>query len=252
EAFQRAVLEAMSRSPWIRDLRLHGPHPKSLSVIAKRYDQHLQHLVLTSIDCDIQSPITLFAQCSALKTLTIRAIGESAFNLKKLIDQPWACTQLEELEMPITLEQRLPRRSTSSRGEGENSEHMVGAETKKILAELEQIETAFMERLGCLTQLRRLALHPRRKTEYAKTRMDLMVWRLTAGFGHLQGLSRLGVLDLGYRSPTPGIHEFEWMKQHWTSLSRVIISEYAPEQPQEWFRNNWPEVKVAFPSRNPF
>ncbi|KAF9966279.1 hypothetical protein BGZ73_001095, partial [Actinomortierella ambigua] len=120
--------------------------------------------------------MALFAQCSALKTINIYALQGTAFDLRWLVSQPWACTQLEELRIPITLERRCEREqldntevgpmsntAESSTGEEENGEHMIAAKSKKAQSELEQIEEAFMKRLGCLTHLRRIALHPKVK-----------------------------------------------------------------------------------------
>ncbi|KAF9968182.1 hypothetical protein BGZ73_000238, partial [Actinomortierella ambigua] len=174
------ILMALARPPWILHLRLVCPWHGSLSVIAEHYAQHLQNLDLTSVNCDIHCPMVLFAKCSALKTLNIRALGTTAFDLRRFIDQPWACTQLEELEIPITLEERSQRSPTSSMGGMVNEVHRAVPQTRKqAQSELEQIEASFMERLGCLTQLRRLALHPR--TKFGRASEDKMLWQLRTG-----------------------------------------------------------------------
>ncbi|KAF9970332.1 hypothetical protein BGZ73_006967 [Actinomortierella ambigua] len=166
-----------------------------------------------------RSLMVILTQCTSLRTLNVDLVkyDSGLIDLRHLIGEPWKCTMLEELVLPITLDRRHQETSLED----------IAADEKEGLAKTSEMtkwqkaEAVFMKRLGSLTRLRRFV--QKRPIWYkAKPSPDIS-WQLTGGLGHLQHLDRLETLKLDFHEYVQGIPEFQWMKQHFKSMSTLVI-----------------------------
>ncbi|KAG0260811.1 hypothetical protein DFQ27_003329 [Actinomortierella ambigua] len=181
-------------------------------------------------------------------------------------ERPWACVLLEHLVIPIALERQYcddPGRHEPAAvteedegdeeneiGEGEEEKEEEDDDEKAILIfddatvrEQRLAEELFMERLSALTRLRRLVLSNRPSINMGSE--NDMSWRLMTGLSWLKGLRRLELLHLGHRRHLQGIAEYHWMRQHFVSLSKLVVSEVGNEQKRDWLRVHWPQLTVV-------
>ncbi|KAG0263401.1 hypothetical protein DFQ27_001794 [Actinomortierella ambigua] len=238
------ILQALGRTQRLRRLCLGNPTEPTLEVLSKHHGQHLEQLTLVDFNCAAVSPMVVLATCTALKTFVITSMQGMPLDVRKVVDQPWACTQLESLKMPLSLELRSNQALLAQEGRRRAAKvDNISDNDARMLSEWREAEMALMERLGTLTQLRELRLMARKKSRL--TSGDSMSWRLTTGLDRLQDLDRLEVLDLGLRPYVQTMREFQWMKEHWTSLKRLVIYRFDNAQRRAWFRHEWPEVKVV-------
>ncbi|KAF9968907.1 hypothetical protein BGZ73_009052, partial [Actinomortierella ambigua] len=165
------------------------------------------------------SLIVLLAQCPGLRTLKVDlyVYNHYLIDIRDLIREAWKCTLLEELVLPISLDRWTIYASLKAVAADEKASL---AKTSKM-TEWQQAEAVFMKRLGSLTRLRRLELKSRIHP-WSKPSSELSL-QLTAGFSHLQHLNRLETLKLVFQEYPQGIHEFQWMKQHFKSLSTLVV-----------------------------
>ncbi|KAF9155503.1 hypothetical protein DFQ26_009715, partial [Actinomortierella ambigua] len=224
----------------LQSLRMGHNTMSVVPIVAERHSQRLEHLVL-ALDIGTMKPLmAVLAKCSALKTLQVTPITIGGrFDLRQIIEQPWTCTLLETLDIPIWLpHSRLEANSRPSEVTTEPSKTTCLADSLKDPI---QAECVFMERLGQLTRLRHLVLSGR---PHGQREVNDMSWRLPAGLDQLHGLKRIQVLELGYRLYDQGIAELEWMKANFTSLLKLVVYRIREEPIREWLRIHWPELKV--------
>ncbi|KAF9970331.1 hypothetical protein BGZ73_006966 [Actinomortierella ambigua] len=224
------ILEAL-RSQTVRNIRIEVLGDGTFLSIAQYHAHHVAHLYLTTLGPEGSSLSVILAQCPGLRTLKVDLVwfGVGLIDIRHLIGEPWKCTLLEELELPITLDRRCKEASLKNIAADEKEDL---AKTSKMV-EWQQAEAVFMKRLGSLTRLRRLNLHGRFDR---KSKPSEMSWQLKTGLGHLQHLDRLETLILVFQKYFQGIPEFQWMKQHFKSLSTLKVHNMGDDNKREWMK----------------
>ncbi|KAF9970543.1 hypothetical protein BGZ73_006730 [Actinomortierella ambigua] len=207
-------------SPQLQNLSLSEPSVETMVALTT---YHSQTLVQVTIDCSrLHSPLLIFTHCKALKTLKISVNSRKMTDVRQLIKQPWACLQLEHLEMPLALK------------------HLC----KSIRAiEWSEAQVLFMEHLAALTRLRHVELWGPWQSPYEGGRD--MIWSLENGFELLQGLSRLQVLFLGYRETVLEMADLEWMKERFACLRKLFVYKIGDRQLRRWLHEQWPRLNVV-------
>ncbi|KAF9157755.1 hypothetical protein DFQ26_008398 [Actinomortierella ambigua] len=205
---------------------------------------------------DYQEPLAeFFYQCPRLKSLRVRS--QTPFEARYLLrPEPWACTDLEELQLPIVLRSqrhwadRARRRQRSQRNDGDGDGRdgggegatargggsiqqnsspecwedllLLGQAEKEAVApgrdEREQAEILWMQRLGRLHRLREARFGVEDVGMPSKYTLSCLSWTLSKGLGELGSLTRLQRLDLGEAPLLMDVPEFVFMKKHWSSF----------------------------------
>ncbi|KAF9970521.1 hypothetical protein BGZ73_006777, partial [Actinomortierella ambigua] len=140
------------------------------------HGQTLQYIhFIFGTNKNYDAPVVVFAHCHALETLRMASYSPAnwTFDLRELIGQPWVCTRLKRLEMPMVLNRhcRDPRLLAMAGDEKRT--------TLQYLPEWQQAETVFMRRLGMLVELEQLVLLTA-TMEGHRNQLDMSI-RLDAG-----------------------------------------------------------------------
>ncbi|KAK3806644.1 MAG: hypothetical protein J3Q66DRAFT_374976 [Benniella sp.] len=179
--------------------------------LAKQQHQSLEFLNVSFGEDEETGLSDILVKCGKLKHLVFSA--HPFVDIQVLIDPeyPWVCTELEVFEGTFGLSRTPQARFT------------LIAETNRAngAGNPEQIEDRFMQRLGQLTRLRRLV------QKGSSLGQDIMVWSLSSGLEHLDGLVNLRTLgfDDGSLPKGIGIPEAAFMKQHWHGLKELACYE---------------------------
>ncbi|KAF9159791.1 hypothetical protein DFQ26_006177 [Actinomortierella ambigua] len=234
----------------IIDLHLTNASFKALQAIGDYHGHRLKHFALeTSCGSSPEFSRYIIMQCVALKSLKATLPVE----LQLLTEQPWGCINLEVLELPLVFSRRCRVASPSTTTTTTQSAALVMAASEagnglshslllRKKAEWQQVESLFLMRLAALTRLRRLVLTSYKRSLH-RPGSD-MSWRLVTGLGQLEDLTCLEELYLGRRRYVQGISEFQWMKKHWKSLSKLVVYAIESDRKREWLGVNWPELTV--------
>ncbi|KAF9975259.1 hypothetical protein BGZ73_001150 [Actinomortierella ambigua] len=220
----------------LRELIFTSPVPHfTFEAIAKLQSRNLEHLELIFHEESTHDMMALFSKCSALRSLRVMENRGSIVDIRDVLHEPWACLLLEDLKVPF----RLPNSVDNTEHEMQNT----GLDdSKPEILEWQQIEIRFMKQLGALTRLRRLDMS--NDSWYCPFSTNEITWCLDVGLEYLVNLSQLEVLDMSNRIYIQGIPEFQWMKEHLKSLSKLVIHRFTDEEKFEWFRTHWPSLKV--------
>ncbi|KAK3821719.1 MAG: hypothetical protein J3Q66DRAFT_334090 [Benniella sp.] len=191
----------------------------------------------------------ILATCRKLKNLTFRS--EPLIDIRTWIDpqRPWVCTELEVFEGHFGLPP-VPRPSDSNMIDAEHSEQKQEDDDENV-ATTDQVENIFMERLGQLTKLRRLAqgFGVWRHFAYSSMRdmnKNVMAWTLSSGLRHLKDLVNLRWLEF-FDENLPasiGIPELMFMKHRWHNLQGLACYRIDAIEIEEWLATEWPELEV--------
>ncbi|KAF9168259.1 hypothetical protein DFQ26_000088 [Actinomortierella ambigua] len=242
DEFER-VLQAIPHLQ-LRNVSLCDPAASTIQALAKYHGQRLERLNLLYLLSIPENPLVVaLSQFPALKSLIMETLSLYCTRLKlpdlrELINQPWSCSQLEHLDIPVTLE----RQQDAHIDAGEENGTPL-SQSDPAVAEWEQAQTLFMERLGALTRLRQIQLWGYWKGRY-QPGCDV-TWRLSAGLGKLQGLRHLEGLYLGYPQHKLEITELQWMKQHFVRLKKLEVCGIEDGPLHDWLHDHWPELSVV-------
>ncbi|KAF9967815.1 hypothetical protein BGZ73_000351, partial [Actinomortierella ambigua] len=156
-----------------------------------------------------------------------------------LIERPWICTRLEQLNMALRVDRRD---DVDWRRQILATEYPAGLPLDETKADWEQAQTMFMMRLGTLTRLKRLELWevlPISDQPYRG-----LTCRLDAGLSQLHALHHLEVLSMGYLWAGIGIAELDWMKRHFVRLWKLDTYKIVAQEVHHWLREHWPDLTV--------
>jgi hypothetical protein len=210
---------------------------------------HKQHQSLESLVGTFQWGHTralgdILATCHKLKTLDFR--GEPLVDIRALTDpqRPWVCTELEVFEGHFGLPPPLRPLVLN-----ENDDEQEEQEEEEKVAITDQVENIFMERLGQLTKLRRLAQGYEVVRYFYTMETDnenVMAWTLSSGLRHLTDLVNLRWLEFYDEDlpPSIGIPELMFIKRHWLNLQGLGCYKIDTAEVKEWLATEWPELEV--------
>ncbi|KAF9164727.1 hypothetical protein DFQ26_001120 [Actinomortierella ambigua] len=204
----------------------------------------LEHLDLScSITCECY--MAIFTKCVALKTLKLNMPEDQLDDLRFIIFQPWGCTLLEELELPLMLSRSFTGFQLQKLAALMKTEVPAVTDGAMLdrLVDWGQAQDIFMERLGTLTRLRRLVLSG--QSRVASKTAAYISWRLDSGLSRLQNLDRLEVLHLGRQQYFQGVDELQWMKRNFPRLLKLVVSKIEDDRMSEWLLVHWPELTVV-------
>ncbi|KAG0224715.1 hypothetical protein BGW42_004934 [Actinomortierella wolfii] len=216
-------------------------------VLISRQHQSLEHLYLVLKDTRPSTLRDIFLTCGHLKRLNLKM--QHAVDIRHLIDQPWAFTELEELTMKVAQDRRRPNSSGSSNRqvstmsidiaaiEQELGEDAMTQSTTPSRKEWERVEAIFMRRLGTLTRLQVLDLKGSRQAG------SNITFSLANGLGHLATLEQLQEMVISDRGRHQDIAELQFMKEHWPRLKKLTF--YATRPTDRWLKLRWPQLKVS-------
>jgi len=226
-----------------------GPmNTECVAMLIQEQHQSLESLVGTFQAVHSGALGDILASCRKLKNLVFRA--ELSMDIRTWIDpqRPWVCTELEVFEGHFGLPP-VPRPSDLNMNDAGHSEQKQ--EEDENVATTDQVENIFMERLGQLTRLRRLAQGFGMWRYYAFSTMyemnkNVMAWTLSSGLRHLKDLVNLRWLEF-YEEDLPasiGIPELMFMKQHWHNLQGLACLNINATEIEEWLATEWPELEM--------
>ncbi|KAF9968906.1 hypothetical protein BGZ73_009051 [Actinomortierella ambigua] len=232
------IVEAL-RSQSVKNFNFRNLSRSGLLSFAQYHAQRVERLILTTPYTEDRSLAVVLTQFPSLRILKVSTVGGDHIDLRHLINEPWKCTLLEELELPIKLDRPYPVYYLERVAADANEDLAKTFE----MTEWQQVEAVFMKRLGSLTRLRRLELKSSIKPLLEPS--SGMSWQLTTGLGHLQQLGRLETLKLIFYEYVQGIPEFQWMKQHFKNLSTLVVYDIGDNNKREWMSKYWPELCVV-------
>ncbi|KAK3827096.1 MAG: hypothetical protein JOS17DRAFT_791869 [Linnemannia elongata] len=220
----------------LREVEIEDPYPDMVVALYERQGQTLERIRLSNVPDPIGFAGFLVL-CPKLKQVEVSMSGQGYADLRYLIASPWACLDLEVLDVKsLGLSKEVP----SSDPGATLPEWIFGlaADEKNEDApgcpEWEQAQIVFMKRLGEMSKLRKLKIGDAESS---------LTWSLSTGFAYLAELSALEEADLGARSKVDSIAELEFMKDCWPNLQKMASAELAPGE-RKWLDENWPELIV--------
>ncbi|KAF9348263.1 hypothetical protein BGX34_002587 [Mortierella sp. NVP85] len=216
-----------------------------VDMLIQKQHQSLESLIGTFQWGHTRALGDILATCHKLKNLDFRA--ERLIDIRTLIDpqRPWVCTELEVFEGHFGLPPPL-----HSLASNENDDKQDGQEEDyEKVATTDQVESLFLERLGRLTKLRRLAQGYEVVRYFYTMETDnenVMAWTLSSGLRHLTDLVNLRWLEFYDEDlpPSIGIPELMFIKRHWVNLQGLGCNKIDAAEVKEWLATEWPELEV--------
>ncbi|KAF9158099.1 hypothetical protein DFQ26_007975 [Actinomortierella ambigua] len=191
-----------------------------IRLLVRCQHQSLEHLHLALQNMPPESMSAILTSCQRLKVLVVRL--DQPVDIRCLIDQPWACTNLEELSIFVALNRR-PLRSVGGSDTSSDGVHLPSM-TFSITAIENAIETEEMP--------------PRHAAASDLT------FTLANGLEHLAKLIQLEEVTVGDRGFRQSETELQFMKDHWPQMKRMTFYSLRAGV-KRWLRLRWPEVHVV-------
>ncbi|KAF9348262.1 hypothetical protein BGX34_002586 [Mortierella sp. NVP85] len=243
----------------LRNLHLGTMDTECTTMLTDRQHQSLESLHVGFVRDHGGALGDILATCSKLKSLEFRT--EPFVDIRTLTDsqKPWVCTELEVFKGSFGLSPfPFPLASNENHGVGgPKQEDEEGDEKVTAIYPVasDSVEGLFMQQVGRLTKLRRLAQSLDKTAHYylddiegveGVESKDIMKWTLSSGLTHLADLVNLEWLEfIGADLPKGiGPPEFLFIKRHWPNLRGFTCYSVDSVQAQVWLAIQWPESRV--------
>ncbi|KAG0050809.1 hypothetical protein BGZ90_006942 [Linnemannia elongata] len=220
----------------LKEVEIEDPYPDMVAALYELHSETLERVRFSHVPNPVGFTGFLL-RCPKIKQLEVSVGGQEYADIRYLIASPWACLDLEVLEVKsLGLSKEVP----SSDVEAPLPEWILelAADEKNEYApgcpEWEQAQIVFMKRLGEMSKLRKLKMGDAKSS---------LTWSLSTGFAYLAELWALEEVDFGAQSKVDSIAELEFMKDCWPNLQKMVSAELAPGE-RKWLDENWPELTV--------
>ncbi|KAG0252514.1 hypothetical protein DFQ27_008026, partial [Actinomortierella ambigua] len=232
----------------LRELNVSITDKPELRFVSDHFSATLVHLTIYLGEYIEHEDLNLiFVRCHNLKSLIVQTFHPVKAQLVirgeqsgTPYTQPWVCTQLELLRIPLTLDRGgafsddkpgyiggipiQPNPSGLDVYKMGGEDMSVKTRKKKVpkvgdaRKDWVKTERLLMQRLGGLIRLRELDFSTECCFRGTRTNRTCLTWSLENGLVYLAGLSKLERLHRGRGRFLQELPELRWMQQHWPNL----------------------------------